>query len=97
MKLVRYIFYVSTIFQVAVSLLRDPATYRPWVLLSSIRRARRQPFFSRETWRQLKEYERRGFHPSDRPNQELVAEWRETLFGAMGSMTSTLRGAALAS
>jgi predicted metal-dependent hydrolase len=97
MKLVRYIFFLSTAFQVSVSLLRDRATYRPGALRESWRYARTQPFFSRETWRQLKEYERRGFHPSDRPNEELVTQWRERLFGATGTMTSTLRGTALAS
>ena len=97
MRFVRYLFYVSTMFQVSVSLLRDRRTYRPGALWASWRYARTQPFFSRETWRQLKEYERRGFHPSDRPNEELVTHWREVLFGTKGSMTATLRGAALAS
>jgi predicted metal-dependent hydrolase len=92
MKLVRYLFYISTVFQVVVSLLRDRATYRPGVLSSSLAYARRQPFFSRETWHQLKEYERRGFHPTDRPNEDLVDLWRDRLFGQEGTMTATLRG-----
>ncbi|HWC34408.1 MAG TPA: metal-dependent hydrolase [Mycobacteriales bacterium] len=97
MKLARYLFLASTALQVTVSLLRDRATYRPGALSSSWRYAKHQPFFSRTMWRQLKEYERRGFHPSDRPNVELVAHWRERLFGADGAMTATLRGSALAS
>lgn len=97
MKLARYLFVITTIFQVSISLLRDRTTYRPGALLASWRFARTQPIFSGEMWRQLKAYERRGFHPSDLPNDDLVSEWRERLFGESGSMVSTLRGAAVAS
>ncbi|HVY11867.1 MAG TPA: metal-dependent hydrolase [Mycobacteriales bacterium] len=97
MKLARYLFVISTAVQIAVSLLTDRETYRPGVLRNSLRVARQQPIFSREVWRSLKEYERRGFHPSDRPNEELIARWRERLFGPAGAMTGTLRGPALAS
>ena len=97
MKVSRYLFAISTAFQLALSLLSDRATYRPGVLRASWRYARRQPIFSRGVWRQLKEYERRGFHPSDRPNAELVVLWRERLFGSDGGMVATLRGTALAS
>ncbi|HVT19771.1 MAG TPA: metal-dependent hydrolase [Mycobacteriales bacterium] len=97
MKLVRYLFVVSTAVQVAVSLLRDRASYRPGALRASWRVARTQPLFSRQTWRRLKEYERRGFHPNDHPNDELVRYWRDKLFGTEGSMTTALRGSALAS
>lgn len=97
MKFARYMFVVSTIVQIVFSLLRDRATYRPGVLRASWRNVRRYPLFTREVWEELKAYERKGFHPSERPNTELIATWREYLFGADGTMTSTLRGSALAS
>lgn len=86
MKLVRYSFVIGLVIQMAASLARDRMTYRPGVLRESLRRFRRQPIVSREVWEQLKEYERRGFHPDDRPTQHLIDSWREQLFGAEGQM-----------
>jgi predicted metal-dependent hydrolase len=97
MKVARYVFVVSTTVQILFSLSTDRTTYRPGALRASWRNARRSPLFSREVWRELKAYERPGFHPSDRPNVDLITDWRERLFGSDGSMTSTLRGSALAS
>jgi predicted metal-dependent hydrolase len=94
MKFVRYSFVVGTTIQMIASLLGDRATYRPGALLASWRRFRRQPIVSREIWNDLKEYERRGFHPSDRPTQDLIDTWREQLFGADGQMLYATRGIA---
>jgi hypothetical protein len=94
MKLVRYLFLFGTTLNVVVSLLRDRATYRPGALRSSWRHVRSQPIFSREVWDQLREYERKGFHPDDRPTDDLVEEWRERLFGSDGSMAGVLAGSA---
>lgn len=93
MKLVRYSFVLGTVIQVVLSLLRDRDTYRPGVLRQSWRHFRRQPIVSRAVWEQLKEYERRGFHPHDRPTQQLIDEWRERLFGEQGEMLYATRGA----
>jgi predicted metal-dependent hydrolase len=97
MRLARFLFVVSMVIQVGAGLLMDRETYRPGVLRKSIAYARKQPLFSREIWEQLKEYERRGFHPNDRPTGDLVERWREELFGAEGSMVQSTRGTALAS
>ena len=86
MKMVRYMFAVGTAIQLVISVLRDPATYRPGVLRKSWRHFRRQPIVSRAIWNQLREYERVGFHPNDRPTEDLIAAWREQLFGAEGQM-----------
>src|SRR5205807_402389 len=80
MKIVRYMFVVSTAVQVVISLLLDRATYRPGALRESWRRFKKQPMLSRAIWEQLRDYERRGFHPDDWPTDDLVAEWRERLF-----------------
>jgi predicted metal-dependent hydrolase len=94
MKLVRYSFVLGTTVQLILSLLGDRATYRPGALRASWRRFRRQPIVSREVWNQLKEYERRGFHPDDRPTEDLIAQWREQLFGPAGQMLYATRGTA---
>ena len=92
MKLVRYSFVIGMVVQVLASLARDRATYRPGVLRDSWRRFRKQPIVSRAVWEQLKEYEQRGFHPDDRPTQQLIASWREQLFGANGQMLYAVSG-----
>jgi predicted metal-dependent hydrolase len=88
MKLVRYGFVIGMTIQVITSLLMDRETYQPGVLRKSWRHVRRQPLVSRQVWDTLKAYERRGFHPSDIPNDELVEVWRERLFGAEGTMAA---------
>ena len=91
MKLVRYSFVVSTTVEMIVSLLRDRQTYRPGALRRSWRTFRTQPIVSRPVWEQLKEYERPGFHPNDRPTQDLIDMWRERLFGEEGEMLYAIR------
>lgn len=93
MKAVRWGFVLGMAVQVVLSILSDRATYRPGALRKSWRYARRQPLLSRTTWQQLKAYERRGFHPSDVPNDDLVESWRERLFGEGGAMLYATRGA----
>lgn len=94
MKLVRYSFVISTAIEMVLSLLRDRDTYRPGVLFRSWRKFRKHPIVSREVWEQLKEYERPGFHPNDRPTHDLIESWREQLFGQDGAMLYATRGAA---
>jgi predicted metal-dependent hydrolase len=90
MKMIRYGFVVGIGIQVLISLLRDRASYRPGALRNSWRYVKTQPFLSGEMWAQLKEYERRGFHPSDRPTGDLIELWRHRLFGDEGLMVDSL-------
>lgn len=90
MKFIRKAFVVATVLMTLGSLLRDPATYRPGKLRESWRRFKTTPFMQRELWDQLREYDRPGFHPDDRDTSELVAQWREALFGEHGSMNDKL-------
>jgi predicted metal-dependent hydrolase len=94
MKIARYGFVVGMILQVGIGLLLDRETYKPGRLRKSFAYAKQQPIFSREIWNQLKEYERRGFHPDDRPTADLVEVWRERLFGENGTMLATTKGVA---
>jgi predicted metal-dependent hydrolase len=80
--------------EVGLSLARDRATYRRGALRASWRRVRRTPFLSRELWRQLRSYNRRGFHPDDRDTSELVRQWRDELFGEDGRLAGLVVGAA---
>lgn len=77
-------------FAVAVSLLGDRATYRPRTLLRGLRRFWRSPMVSRSLWRQLRGYNRPGFHPDDRETHALIERWREDLFGKAGTLTDKL-------
>lgn len=86
-------FLVGMTFQMALSLLGDPATYRPRTLWRSIRRFRRAPFLRRDMWRKLRDYNRPDFHPDDHDNTALVEEWRNELFGEHGSLNDHLAGA----
>lgn len=78
--------------QMLVSLARDRATYRPRTLRRSWRRFRGSPLLSRELWRQLRDYNRPGFHPEDRDTSQLVAQWRRELFGDQGVLNDKLAG-----
>lgn len=76
--------------EIVVSLLRDPATYRPDRLVHSWRTIWRSPFLRREVWQQLRDYNRPDFHPDDRDTTELVELWRKELFGDDGSLNERL-------
>ncbi len=94
MNILRYGFVVMMVLQVSGSLLFDRETYRPGVLRKSWGRFRKSPVMRKEIWDQLKEYNRPGFHPDDRDTRELVATWRETLFGDHGTLNRLLVGSA---
>jgi uncharacterized protein len=76
--------------QAIISMLGDRATYRPRTLVRSLKRLRGSPFLRSEVWRQLRAYNEPGFHPDDQDTTELVAQWRETLFGEDGSLVDLL-------
>src|SRR3546814_15109747 len=90
MTVLRYGFVVFMAAQVAASLAGDRATYRRGALRKSLARLRRSPILSRELWDQLKDYNRRDFHPDDRDTNELVERLRAELFGDSGSLNATL-------
>jgi predicted metal-dependent hydrolase len=94
MKAVRYSFVVGLGIQLVLSLLRDRRTFKPGELRRSWRWFRKQPIVSRAVWEQLKEYERPGFHPDDRPTHDLIEAWREQLFGQEGQMLYATKTAA---
>jgi uncharacterized protein len=90
MKLLRFGFVVGMTLQVIIAMLGDRATYRPRILLRSLRKVRRSPIMRRELWDQLRDYDRPDFHPDDRDTTELVTYWREQLFGEHGTLNEKL-------
>ncbi|HWE54946.1 MAG TPA: metal-dependent hydrolase [Acidimicrobiales bacterium] len=94
MKFLRVGFILGLVVQIAFALLADRETYRPGRLRQSWRRVRHSPIFSRDLWLRLKDYDRPDFHPDDHETDQLVAEWRDRLFGADGTLNDKLAGAA---
>ena len=94
MNFFRYAFVLGMVLQIGISLLGDRDTYRRGNLRRSWRKVRRSPIMRREIWDQLRDYNRPDFHPDDRDTTELVAQWREELFGATGTLNDKLAGTA---
>lgn len=94
MNFFRFGFVVGMALAVVLSLLGDPATYEPGALRRSWRRVRRSPIMDPAIWTQLKDYNRRDFHPDDSDTSQLVEAWRTELFGEHGSLNDKLIGAA---
>jgi len=92
MKVLRYFFVTAMSAAVVASLLGDRDTYRRGALRRSWRRFRRSPMVQPAVWRQLQDYDRPGFHPDDRPTDELLERWRLELFGEHGSLNDRLVG-----
>jgi predicted metal-dependent hydrolase len=90
MRFFRYGFVAFMTLAVVVSLLGDRATYRRGNLRRSWRTFRQSPILRREVWDQLKDYDRRDFHPDDSDTTELVERWRAELFGDSGSLNDKL-------
>ena len=80
-------FVLGMSLQVAISVLLDRSWWRnPKMLLDSLRRLRRSPFLQRDVVDRIKDYHREGFHPDDHETDDLLAEWRDRLFGDDGSL-----------
>ncbi len=79
-----------------MSLLVDPATYNPRILMRSVRNLRRSPFLTKQTRDRIRDYNRRDFHPDDWDAGAVREFWRTELFGDDGSLTERLRAPAVA-
>jgi predicted metal-dependent hydrolase len=80
--------------QVILSVLTDRNTYRGGNLRRSLRRLRTSPFLTKDVWRQLRDYNRPDFHPDDRNTDDLLAQWRDEMFGDAGTLNDKLKTAA---
>ena len=78
-------FVLETGIWTLISLAGDSYARRhPAEVAKSAWKLRHSPFSSSRAVRQLMEYTRRGFHPNDRDTKELIATWRQKLFGSEG-------------
>lgn len=91
MRLTSFQFILLMSVFTTISLARDPATYSPVRLLRSLARIPRSPFLARDVRRTLQGYNRPGFHPDDNDATQLLAYWRDELFGESGALTDHLR------
>jgi predicted metal-dependent hydrolase len=94
MKFLRYGFILGMTIQVILSMLTDRKTYNPRTVWRSWRKLRRSPIMDGALWAQLKDYERRDFHPDDRDTKGLVEQWQKELFGEHGTLNDKLVTAA---
>jgi predicted metal-dependent hydrolase len=90
MNAMRFGFVVGMAAQVTIGLLLDRETYRRGKLRRSWRTFRKSPIVRRELWDQLKDYNRRDFHPDDSDTTALVEKWRTELFGESGTLNDKL-------
>jgi predicted metal-dependent hydrolase len=93
MRTMRVLFVAGVVLQMLVSLAQDPGTFQRGRLRASWRHLRTTPLLRRELWEELRRYDRRGFHPREIPTDDLVAQWRQRLFGEGGTMVDKLAGA----
>jgi predicted metal-dependent hydrolase len=75
-----------------VSLLLDRSAYNPLRLFPSLRKVPRSPWLRRDVRNHLRDYLRRDFHPDDHDTTELVAEWKDRLFGTSGALADRVKG-----
>jgi predicted metal-dependent hydrolase len=93
MWLTHLLFVGETTIMGAISVLKDPNTWlHPAEFLKSLARLPKSPFLTMRAPKMLYRYHRVGFHPNDNDTSQLVAEWRERLFGAEGRLNELLAG-----
>jgi predicted metal-dependent hydrolase len=91
MFLTDLLFIFETSVMGVISLAMDREVRRhPVKLLRSLARLPASPFVSFRAVRILAQYHRPGFHPNDRDTTQLIAEWREALFGRDGDLNELL-------
>jgi uncharacterized protein len=91
MFLTDLLFIFETSVMGVISIAKDRDAWRhPVTLARSLARLPQSPFVSLRAVRILAQYHRPGFHPNDRDTKQLIAEWRQALFGRDGQLTELL-------
>jgi predicted metal-dependent hydrolase len=91
MKATTLVFLGSLFGSTLLSVVRDGNAWNPFKLVPSLRRLRENPFFTKDVWRLLTDYNRPDFHPDDHDNADLLERWRQELFGGEGELTEMLK------
>jgi predicted metal-dependent hydrolase len=91
MWLTHLLFVLETSIWATISMAMDPDAWRhPVKVAKGVWQLRHSAFTRPQAIRHLFQYNRRGFHPNDRDTTELIAQWRERLFGADGELRTVL-------
>jgi predicted metal-dependent hydrolase len=90
MKVTTWVFLGALFGSSLISLAQDRNAWNPLRLLPSLVRLRQNPFFTRDMWRRLTDYNRPDFHPDDHDTAEILERWRDGLFGPDGELTDML-------
>ena len=96
MRLVRHGLLFGLVLQIVAALALDRSARERGRTRRNLRAIRRSRLFGGEMWRALKDFERADFHPDERDTTELLAVWRDRLFGTDGSLNDRLVGSAAA-
>lgn len=91
MKVTTWVFLGALAGNTLISLAKDRNAWNPVRLWSSARKLKDNPFFTRDVWRRLTDYNRPDFHPDDHDATELLDRWRAELFGTGGELEEMLR------
>jgi len=90
MNVVTVGFIGGMIVQSLISMMGDRTTWTSKEALRSLRRIKGSPFVRKEVWQRLRDYNRPDFHPDDHDTAELLARWRDELFGSEGTLNDRL-------
>jgi len=90
MNVICFGFVVGMTLQGLASVLSDRAAHERGRLRRSWKRFRRSPVMRKEVWHRLRDYNRPDFHPDDWDSKELIARWRDELFGREGFLNDKL-------
>lgn len=91
MKVTTWVFLGALAGNTLISLAKDRNAWNPMRMWSSVRRLRDNPFFTKNVWRRLMDYNRPDFHPDDHDATELLERWRAELFGDGGELAEMLK------
>jgi len=84
-----FIFETGIMGVISIAMDRE-ALRHPVKLARSLARLPRSPFVSLRALRILAQYHRPGFHPYDRDTRDMIADWRQALFGREGQLNDVL-------
>jgi predicted metal-dependent hydrolase len=92
MVITTIIFFAFTLWAQAHFLAERKLLWKPWRLARGFGQLWIWPGWFTRLAPAYFQYFKPGFHPDDRDNAELLARWREQLFGARGELRAYLKG-----
>lgn len=94
MDVVTALFLLAIVDATRRSMRHDPVGRDRTRRRASLCRLRHSPFLTKAVRARIRDYNRRDFHPDDHQTDQLLAEWRETLFGSSGALRDRLSSSA---